>query len=129
MQYKEIEPFQIQTGGGLIKAIGIGLVELIVTQTNHSAYTIIFTEVYYCPDFFINIISLSVLREKGAFFNSLYNIINFIKNQAEVAYTPYINGLSIFILVDNPVEVMPLAIKQPYLYKELPTKDTVPEVS
>ena len=34
-----------------------------------------------------------------------------------------------FILVNNPVEVMPLAIKQPCLYKELPTKDTVLKVS
>ena len=31
MQYKEIEPLQIQTGGGLIKAIGVRSVELTVT--------------------------------------------------------------------------------------------------
>ena len=60
---------------------------------------------YYYPNFFINIISLSILQGKGAFFNGLYNIINFIKDWAEIAYTLYINGLNIFILVDNPVEV------------------------
>ena len=48
-------------GGGLIKAIAIRLVKLIVAQTNHSAYIIIFTKVYYYPNFFINIISLSIL--------------------------------------------------------------------
>jgi len=67
-------------GGGLIEAIGVGLVKLIVTQTNYLAYTITFTNVYYYPNFFINIISLSILRSKGAFFNGLYNIINFIKD-------------------------------------------------
>jgi hypothetical protein len=30
VQYEEIEPIQIQTGGGLMEAIGIGSVELIV---------------------------------------------------------------------------------------------------
>ncbi len=48
-------------GGGLIKAISVRLVELIVTQTNYLAYIIIFTKVYYYPNFFINIISLSIL--------------------------------------------------------------------
>jgi hypothetical protein len=67
-------------GGGLIKAIGVRLVKLIVAQTNHSAYIITFTKVYYYPNFFTNIISLSILRGKGAFFNGLYNIINFIKD-------------------------------------------------
>jgi hypothetical protein len=61
--------------------------------------------VYYCPDFFINVISLSILWGKGAFFNSFYNIINFVKDQVEIAYTLYINGLNLFILVDNPIEV------------------------
>jgi len=37
LQYKEIQPFQIQTGGGLIQAIGVGSVELTVTRTDHSA--------------------------------------------------------------------------------------------
>ena len=58
-----------------MKAIGVGLVKLIVAQTNHSAYIITFTKVYYCPDFFTNIVLLSVLRKKGAFFNGFYNII------------------------------------------------------
>jgi hypothetical protein len=31
VQYKEIKPFQIQTGGGLTEAINIGSVELTVT--------------------------------------------------------------------------------------------------
>ena len=31
IQYKEIKPLQIQTGGGLMKAISVGLVEIIVT--------------------------------------------------------------------------------------------------
>ena len=48
-------------------------------------------------------------KGKGAFFNGLYNIINLIKNWAEIAYVLYINGLDIFILVDNPIEV-PFAI-------------------
>jgi len=61
VQYEEIEPIQIQTGGGLIKAIGVGSVELTVARTDHSAHTIIFTEVYHCPDFFMNIVSLSIL--------------------------------------------------------------------
>ena len=39
------------------------------------------------------------------FFNSLYNIINFVKDWVEIAYILYINGLNIFILVDNPTEV------------------------
>jgi hypothetical protein len=69
------------------------------------AYTITFTKVYYYPNFFINIISLSILQGKGAFFNGLYNIINLIKNRAEIAYVLYVNGLNIFILVDNPIEV------------------------
>ena len=73
------------------------------------AYIITFTNIYYCPNFFINIISLSILQGKGAFFNDLYNIINLIKDRAEIAYTLYINGLNIFILVDNPIEV-PFAI-------------------
>ena len=73
------------------------------------AYTITFTKVYYYPDFFTNVILLNVLQGKGAFFNGLYNIINFVKNWAEIAYTPYINGLNTFILVDNPIEV-PFAI-------------------
>jgi len=30
VQYNEIEPFQIRTGGGLIQAIGVGSVELTV---------------------------------------------------------------------------------------------------
>ena len=57
----EIKLIQIQTERGLIKAIGIRLVELTVTQTNYSAYTITFTKVYYCPDFFINVVLLSIL--------------------------------------------------------------------
>ena len=88
-----------------MKIINIKLVKLTVTQTNYLVYTIIFTKVYYCPDFFINIILFSVLWRKEAFFNSLYNIINFIKDQAEIVYILCINGLNIFILVNNPVEV------------------------
>src|SRR5882757_6309821 len=88
LQYEEIEPLQIYTGGDLIKAIGVGLVELIVARTDYSAHIITFTEVYYCPGFLTNIISLRVLRGKGAFFNDLRNIINFVKNRAEVAYIP-----------------------------------------
>ena len=80
MQYKEIEPLQIQMGGGLIKAIGIELVKLIVIQANHLAYIITFTNIYYCSNFFTNVVSLSILRSKGAFFNGLHNIINFIKD-------------------------------------------------
>ena len=121
VQYEEIEPFQIQTGGGLIKAIGVGSVELTVARTDHSAHTITFTEVYHCPDFFTNVVSLSILWGKGAFFDGLHNIINFVKDRAEIAYTPCINGLSSFILLDNPT--------RPRLIEELPTKDTVPEVS
>ena len=44
-----------------MKAIGVKSVKFIVAWTNYLAYTIIFTKVYYCPDFFINIISLSIL--------------------------------------------------------------------
>ena len=44
-----------------MKAIGVGLVKLIVARTDHSAYIIIFTGVYYYPNFFINIVSLSIL--------------------------------------------------------------------
>ena len=73
------------------------------------AYTIIFTKVYHYPDFFINVVSLNILQGKGAFFNGLYNIINFVKDWVEIAYIPCINGLNIFILVDNPAEV-PFAI-------------------
>ena len=76
---------------------------------------------YYCPNFFINIVSLSILRGKGVFFNSLYNIINFVKNWVEIAYTPYINGLNLFILVDNPAEVpfaMALATARSRLYEK-----------
>ena len=39
----------------------------------------------------------------------------------EIAYTLYINGLNIFILVDNPIEVpfiMALATAQSRLYKK-----------
>jgi len=57
----------------------------------------------------------------GAFFNDIRNTINFVKNWVEVAYIPCINGLNSFILLDDPV--------RPRLIKELPTKDTVPEVS
>ena len=105
VQYEEIEPLQIQTGGGLIKTISIKSVKLTVTRTNHLAYTITFTKVYHCPDFFINIVSLNILQKKGAFFNSLYNTINFIKNQAEIAYILCINRLNTFILIDNSMEV------------------------
>ena len=76
---------------------------------------------YYCLDFFINIVLLSILWGKGAFFNSLYNIINLIKDWVEIAYTLYINGLNIFILVDNPAEVpfiIALATARLYLYKK-----------
>ena len=76
---------------------------------------------YYYSKFFTNIISLSILRGKGAFFNGLYNIINFIKDWAEIAYTLYINRLNTFILVDNPAEVpfvMALATTQSRLYKK-----------
>src|SRR6266700_2378082 len=100
-------------GGGLMKAIGVKLVELIVAQIDQSAYTIIFTEVYYCPNFFTNIVLLSVLQGKGAFFNGLYNIINFVKDRAEIAYVLSINGLNFFILAHNPAKVMALATKRP----------------
>ena len=84
---------------------------------------------YYYPNFFINIISLNVLREKGVFFNGLYNTINFIKDWAEIAYILYINGLNLFILVDNPTEVpfaMALATVQSRLYKKgVLTKATI----
>jgi hypothetical protein len=93
------------------------------------AYIIIFTEVYYYPNFFINVILLSILRGKGAFFNSLYNIINLIKDRVEIAYTLYINRLNIFILVDNPIEVpfvIALATIQSRLYKKgVLTKATI----
>ena len=121
MQYKEIKPFQIYTGGGFTEAIGVGSVKLTVARTDHSAYIIIFTKVYYCPDFLTNVILLRVLQGKGAYFNDLRNIINFVKNRAEVAYIPCINGLNSFILLDNPAP--------PRLIKELPTKDAVPKVS
>ena len=108
-------------GGGLIEAIGVKLVELIVAQTNYLAYTITFTNIYYCSDFFINIVLFSILRGKGAFFNGLYNIINFIKDWAEIAYILYIGSLNLFILIDNPLEVpfvIALATTQLYLYKK-----------
>ena len=76
---------------------------------------------YYCPNFFTNAISLKVLWGKGAYFNDLYNTINFVRNWVEVAYIPYVNGLNLFILLDDPA--------RPHLIKELPTKDTVPKVS
>jgi hypothetical protein len=104
-----------------MKAIGIRLVKLTVARTNYSAYIITFTEVYYCPNFFINIVSLNILQGKGAFFNGLYNIINFVKDRAEIAYIPCINGLNMFILVDNPIEVpfaMALATTRSRLYKK-----------
>jgi hypothetical protein len=44
-----------------MKAIGVRSVKLIVARTDHSAYTIIFTKVYYYPNFFINIVLLSIL--------------------------------------------------------------------
>jgi hypothetical protein len=85
--------------------------------------------VYYCSDFFINIISLSVLRENGAFFNGFYNTINFVKDWVEIAYTLYINGLNLFILVDNPAKVllvMALATTQLRFYKKgVLTKATI----
>ena len=121
VQYEEIEPLQIQTGGGLMKAIGVGSVELTVARTDHSAYTITFTEVYHCPDFFTNVVSLNILRRKGAFFNGLHNTINFVKDRAEIAYVPCINGLNTFILVDNPAEVpfaMALATARSRLYEK-----------
>jgi len=77
--------------------------------------------VYYCPDFFINIISLNILRGKGVFFNGLYNTINFVKNRAEIAYILYVNGLNMFILVNNPIEVpfaIALATARSRLYKK-----------
>ena len=104
-----------------MKAIGVKSVKLIVTRTDHSAYIIIFTEVYYCPNFFTNIVSLNILRRKGAFFNGLYNTINFVKDWAEIAYIPCINGLNTFILVDNPAEVpfaIALATARSRLYKK-----------
>jgi hypothetical protein len=55
------------------------------------------------------------------FFNGLYNIINFVKDWVEIAYVLYINGLNIFILVDNPAEVlfvMALVTVQLCLYKK-----------
>jgi hypothetical protein len=55
------------------------------------------------------------------FFNNLYNIINFVKNWVEIAYILYINGLNIFILVDNPTEIpfiIALATTQLYFYKK-----------
>ena len=76
---------------------------------------------YYCHNFFTNIILLSILQGKEAFFDGLYNIINFVKDQAEIAYTPYINRLNTFILVNNPTEVpftMALATTQSRLYKK-----------
>ncbi len=121
VQYEEIKPFQIHTEGNLTEAIGVGSVKLTVARTDHSARTITFTEVYHCPDFFTNAISLSILRGKGAYFNDVHNIINFIKNWVEIAYIPCINGLNSFILLDNPA--------RPRLIEELPTKDTVLEVS
>ena len=88
-----------------MEAISIRLVELIIARTDYLAYTITFIKVYYCPNFFTNVVLLSILWGKGVFFNSLYNIINFVKNWAEIAYTLCINRLNLFILVDNPVEV------------------------
>ena len=76
---------------------------------------------YYCPNFFINTILLRVLQGKGAYFNNLYNIINFIKNRVEVVYILYINGFNLFILLNDPV--------WPHPIKELPIKDTVLKVS
>ena len=108
-------------GEGLIEAIDIKLVELTVAWTDYLAYIITFTKVYYCSGFFINIILLKVLRGKNTYFNDLYNIINFIKNRVEVAFILYINGLNLFILLDDPIQL--------YLIKELPTKDTILKVS
>ena len=104
-----------------MEAIGVGLVKLTVTWTDYLVYTITFTEVYYCPDFFTNVVLLSVLWGKGAFFDGLYNTINFVKDWAEIAYVPYINGLNMFILVDNPMEVpfvMALATARSRLYEK-----------
>ena len=50
----------------------------------------------------MNVISLKALRGKGAYFNDLRNTINFVKNQAEVAYILCINGINLFILLDDP---------------------------
>jgi len=77
--------------------------------------------VYYCPDFFTNVVSLNILRGKGAFFNGLHNTINFVKDRAEIAYVPCVNGLNTFILVDNPTEVpfaMALATARSRLYEK-----------
>jgi len=69
------------------------------------------------------------MQGKGAFFNSLHNIINFIKDWAQIAYILYINGLDLFILVDNPTEVpfiIALATAQLRLYKkDVLTKATI----
>ena len=104
-----------------MKAIGVGSVELTVTRTDHSVYTITFTEVYHCPDFFTNVVSLNILWRKGAFFDGLHNTINFVKNRVEIAYIPCINGLNLFILLDDPARL--------YLYKELLTNNTTLKVS
>ena len=104
-----------------MKAISIKLVKLTVARTDYLAYIIIFTEVYHYFDFFTNVVSLNILWRKGAFFNGLYNTINFVKDWAEIAYVLYINGLNIFILVDNPAEVpfaMALATARSHLYKK-----------
>jgi len=69
----------------------------------------------------MNVVLLSILQGKGTFFNGLHNIINFIKDWAEIAYILSINGLNMFILVDNPTEVpfaMALATVQLRLYKK-----------
>jgi len=44
-----------------MEAISVGSVELIVARTNHLVHIIMFTEVYYYPNFFTNVVSLSVL--------------------------------------------------------------------
>ena len=69
----------------------------------------------------MNAILLKVLRGKGAYFNNLCNIINFIRNWAEVAYILCINSLNLFILLDDPAWLCPI--------EELSTKDTVLKVS
>ena len=69
----------------------------------------------------MNVVLLSILQRKGAFFDGLHNTINLVKNQAEIAYIPCINRLNIFILVDNLAEVpfaMALATIQLRLYKK-----------
>ncbi|KAF2726492.1 hypothetical protein EJ04DRAFT_571221 [Polyplosphaeria fusca] len=94
----------VQTGSNIAKVEGQGTIQLCIALADGSTSNIQFTKVLYCPSLCLSIISPGQVRPKGLYYHGLYQKIQRIEDDIEVAYVLKINGTLIFLKCTDKVQ-------------------------